>query len=71
MANLATVTSSNRETVATLTKSIATITEKLKAKDIWSKSQEADIKRMLGAQGNATHIASAGPTNAYKTKNYN
>jgi hypothetical protein len=34
MANLATVTSADRETVATLTKAIATFTEQLKAKDM-------------------------------------
>jgi hypothetical protein len=42
----------------------------LKAKDIWDKSQEAVLKRLLGAQGNATPIASAGPTNAYARKSY-
>jgi hypothetical protein len=41
MANLATATSADRETVATLTRAIATITDQLKAKDIWAKSQEA------------------------------
>jgi hypothetical protein len=41
MANLATVTSADHEKVATLTKSIATLTDQLKAKDIWSKSHEA------------------------------
>jgi hypothetical protein len=45
MANLSTATSSDRETVATLTKEIATITEQLKAKDIWATSQEAELKR--------------------------
>jgi hypothetical protein len=45
MANLATAISDDRETVATLTKAIATITEKLKVKDIiWSKFQEAEFK---------------------------
>jgi hypothetical protein len=38
MANLTTDTSADRETVATLTKAIATLTEQLKAKDIWAKS---------------------------------
>jgi hypothetical protein len=38
MANLTTATSSDHETVVTLTKSIATLTEKLKAKDNWAKS---------------------------------
>jgi hypothetical protein len=76
MANLATATSDDRETVATLTKAIATLTEQLKAKDIWAKSQESELKRMLGAQGNGPPTAAAGPTNAdvrksYKTKNDN
>jgi hypothetical protein len=70
MANLATVTSTDRETVATLTKAIATLAEQLKAKDIWSNSQEAELKRLLGAQGNATPIASTGPTNSYVRKSY-
>jgi hypothetical protein len=69
MANLATATSTDRETVATLTKAIATLTEQLKAKDIWAKSQEAELS-LLGAQGNATPIASAGPTDAYVRKSY-
>jgi hypothetical protein len=70
MANLATVTSADREIVATFTKAIATLTEKLKAKDIWAKSQEAELKRILGAQGNAPPTAAAGPTNAYVRKSY-
>jgi hypothetical protein len=41
MANLATATSADRETFATLTRAIATLTYQLKAKDIWVKSQEA------------------------------
>jgi uncharacterized protein (DUF3084 family) len=39
MANLATATSADRETVTTLTRSIATLTDQLKSKDIWAKSQ--------------------------------
>jgi hypothetical protein len=42
----------------------------LKAKDIWAKSQEAELKRLLGTQGNAPPTASAGPTNAYVRKSY-
>jgi hypothetical protein len=72
MANLATATSADREAVATLTKAIATITEKMKSKDIWAKSQEAELKRLLGAQGISTPITAAvtGPTNAYVRKSY-
>jgi hypothetical protein len=60
MANLATATSADRETVATLTKSISTLTDQLKAKDIWDKSHEAELKCLLGTQGNATPIVSTG-----------
>jgi hypothetical protein len=70
MENLATATSSDRESVAKLNKAIATLTEHLKAKDIWAKYQEAELKRMLGAQGNAPPTAAAGPTNAYVRKSY-
>jgi hypothetical protein len=70
VANLATATSADHETVATLTKSIANITEQLKSKDIWAKSQEDELKSLLGAQCNVTPIASAGTTNAYVRKSY-
>jgi hypothetical protein len=48
MGNLATVTSADREIVATLTKAIATLTEQLKAKYSWAKSEEDELKRLLG-----------------------
>jgi hypothetical protein len=70
MANLATATSAECETVATLTKAIATLTEQSKEKDIWAKSQEAELKRLLSAQGISTPIAAAGPTNTYVRKSY-
>jgi hypothetical protein len=70
MANLATATSADREAVSTLTKAIATLTDQLKSKDIWAKSQEAELKRLLGAQGNVTHIVSNGKSNAYVRKSY-
>jgi hypothetical protein len=70
MANLATVTSADRETVATFTKAIATLTDQLKAKDAWAKSQESELKRLLGAQGNTTPIVSPGKSNAYVRKSY-
>jgi hypothetical protein len=44
MANLANATSAVRETVATLTKAIAIIIERLKVKDILAKSREAELK---------------------------
>jgi hypothetical protein len=53
-----------------LTKAIATLTEKLKAKYIWAKSQKAELKRMLGSQGNVPPTAADGPTNAYIRKSY-
>jgi hypothetical protein len=53
-----------------LTKSIATLTEQLKAKDIWANSEEAELKCLLCAQGIVTPIAAAGPTNAYVRKSY-
>jgi hypothetical protein len=48
MANLATATSVDRETLLTLIKAIATLTEQLKAKGIWAKFQEAELKLLLG-----------------------
>jgi hypothetical protein len=42
----------------------------LKVKDVWAKSQEAELKRLLGAQCIATPIAAAGPTNTYMEKSY-
>jgi hypothetical protein len=70
MANLATSTSADRETVALLTKAIATLTDQFKAKDIWAKSQEAELTRLLGAQGNATPVVSTGKSNTYVRKYY-
>jgi hypothetical protein len=70
MANLATATSADRETVATLTKEIATLTDQLKYKDIWAKSQEAELKLLLGAKGNVTPIVYPGQSNSYMRKYY-
>jgi hypothetical protein len=50
--------------------------DQLKAKNIWAKSQEAEVRRLLGVQGN-TRPASAATTpttyvrKAYKTYNDN
>jgi hypothetical protein len=71
MANLATATSADHETVTTLTKAIATLTDQLKAKDIWAKSQEAELKRLLCAHANATPIVPTVKSNAYVRKSYN
>jgi hypothetical protein len=70
MANLATATSADRETVAILTRAIATLTDQLKAKDIWAKSQDAEVRRLLETQGNARPAAAPGPTNTYVRKSY-
>jgi hypothetical protein len=70
MANLATDTSADRETVATLSRAIATITDQLKSKDIWAKSQEAEVRRLLGVQGHTRPAATAGTPTAYVRKSY-
>jgi hypothetical protein len=78
MAKLATTTSADRETVATLTKAISTLSDQLAATDIWAKSKEAEIKHLLGGRAPAVADAAAayGPDSAYarrcyKTKNEN
>jgi hypothetical protein len=70
MANLATATSADRETVATLTQAIATLTDQLKAKDIWVKSQEAEVRRLLGVQGNTRLAAATSTPTTYVRKSY-
>jgi hypothetical protein len=74
MANLATATSADLEIVATLTRSIATLTDQLKTKDIWAKSQEAEVRILLGVQGHTRPAAATStPTtyvrNSYRTNN--
>jgi hypothetical protein len=76
MDNLATATSADLEKVATLTKAIATLTEELKSKDMLAKSQEAELKRLLGGHATASPIVPTTPGAAYvrkfyKTKNDN
>jgi hypothetical protein len=70
VANLATATSADRETVATLTRGIATLTDQLKAKDIWEKSQEAEVRRLLGVQGHTRPAASTSTPTTYVRKSY-
>jgi hypothetical protein len=70
MANLATATSADRKTVATLTRAIATLTDQMKAKDICAKSQEAEVRRLLGVQGNTRPAAAAGTPTTYVIKSY-
>jgi hypothetical protein len=70
MANLATANSADRETVSTLTRAIATLTDQLKVKDIWAKSQEAEVIRLWSTHGNARPTAAPGPTNTYVIKYY-
>jgi hypothetical protein len=76
MSNLSTATSADRETVATLTKAIATLDEQLKAKYMWAKSQEAELKCLLGGRATTAPIVPATPgatyvSKSYKTKNDN
>jgi hypothetical protein len=70
MANLATATSADRETVATLTRAIATLTDQLTAKDTWAKSQETEVRRLLGVQGNTSPAASTSTPTTYVIKSY-
>jgi hypothetical protein len=77
MANLATATSADCETVATLTRAIATLTDQLKAKDTWAKSQVAQVRRLLGGQVDTRPAAAPTSTSdtyvrkPYKTNNDN
>jgi hypothetical protein len=77
MASLVTATSADRKTVATLTRAIETLTDQLKAKDTWAKSQEAEVRRLLGGQVNTrptatpTSIPAAYVRKSYKTNNDN
>jgi hypothetical protein len=70
MTNLATDTSAEHETVATLTKAIETLTEQLKAKEIWAKSQEAGLKGLLDGHASAAPIVHTTPGAAYVRKFY-
>jgi hypothetical protein len=70
MANLATANSADRETVATLTRAIASLTDQSKAKDIWAKSQEAEVRLLLRTHGNARPPVAPGPINTYVRKSY-
>jgi hypothetical protein len=70
MANLATATSADRETVATLTRAISTLTDQLKAKDTWAKSQEAEVRILLGVQGHARPAAATSTPTTYIRKSY-
>jgi hypothetical protein len=70
MDNLATATSADRETIATLTRAIATLTDQLKAKDIWVKSQEAEVRRLLGVQGSTRPAAATSIPTTYVRKSY-
>jgi hypothetical protein len=70
MATLATATSADRETVATLTQAIATLTDQLKAKDNWEKSQEAEFRRLLRVQGNTRSASADGTPTTYVRKFY-
>jgi hypothetical protein len=70
MTNLATATSADRETVATLTKAITTLNDQLEATDILAKSKEAEIKRLLGRGAPALAVVADVPGVAYVSKSY-
>jgi NAD-specific glutamate dehydrogenase len=70
MANLATAKSADRETVATLTRAIATLTDQLKEKEIWAKSQETELRRLLGVQGHTRPAAATSTPTTYVRKFY-
>jgi hypothetical protein len=71
MDKFATATSADRETAATLTKEIATLTDQLAAKDIWAKSKEDELKRLLGGRAPTAPIVTAAPGGSYVIKSYN
>jgi hypothetical protein len=70
MATLATATSADRETVTTLTRAIATLTDQMKAKYTWAKSQEAEVRRLLGVQGHIRPAAATSAPTTYVRKSY-
>jgi hypothetical protein len=71
MTNFTTTTSADRETVATLTKAIATLKEQLKEKDFWAKSHEAELKHLLGGHASAAPTVPTTPSASYVRKYYN
>jgi hypothetical protein len=70
MANLATANSDDGETVSTLTKVIATLTDQLTEKYMWAKSKEAELKPLLGGCAPNAPIVTAAPAGAYVRKSY-
>jgi hypothetical protein len=68
--NLDTDTSADRETVASLTKAIATLADQLSANDMWDKSHEAELKRLLGGRATTAPIVTDAPGAAYVRKSY-
>jgi hypothetical protein len=68
--SLATATSTDSETITTLTKATSTLTDQLAAKDIWAKSKEAKLKRLLGGRAPAVDAVAARPAAAYVSKSY-
>jgi hypothetical protein len=53
-----------------LTITIETLTDQLKSKDIWAKSQEAEVRHLLGTHGSTRPPVAPGPTNTYMRKSY-
>jgi hypothetical protein len=70
MDNLATATSADRETAESLTKAITNLTEQLQTKDMWAKSQEAELKRMMGGRVTTASIVTVVSGLAYVRKSY-
>jgi hypothetical protein len=70
MDNLVTIIYADPETVATLNKEIATLTEQPKAKDIWAKSQEAELNRLLGGRTTTAPTVPTTPGATYARKSY-
>jgi hypothetical protein len=70
MANLATTTSADCETVAAITKTSATLTDQLATREVWAKSKEAEIKRLDYGRAVIGAAAAATPAAAYVFKSY-
>jgi hypothetical protein len=70
MANLATITSDDCETVAALTKTIAALSEQVAAKDMWTKATYAAIKHLNQRGAPAEELSMAAPAATYVQKSY-
>jgi hypothetical protein len=70
MFNVATTTSADRENVATLTKAIVTLMDRLVSKYVLVTSKELELKRLLGGHAPTVVAITYGPTDAYVIKSY-